>query len=145
MPSTVIDFDACVSRLQTLNPGGFFKTIGSPVQMDPLEDDSEAPAAYLYPGYIDAEPMGEGNARQKINNTLVVDIVCKVADLRTAVQHARDVFIGWEMDPYHSPFTIAATGYQQNQACGPMDIRAGMIHWQERYQNTTHTKLVYNV
>ena len=143
--STILDFDAIQARLAAdVDCSGFFAEMAPAWEMNPLEDSGDMPALYFYPGYIDADPLGDGSVRQLINNTVVFDVICKVTDLNTAVGHLRDAMLGWEMDQYHGPFQLAAKGYMQNQACGVVDIRGGVIHWQERYLNTTHTKLIHN-
>lgn len=144
MSSTVIDTAACLSRLQAANPGGFFKTIDTAFDMNPIEDAGDLPAVYLYPGYVDANPVGDGAVRQKLHHTLIVDVLCDVADLSTAVYHLRDIFLAWEMDENHGPMVLAFTGHLAGQACGPVDLKGGVIHWQERYQCSTHTKLIHN-
>ena len=142
--STLIDYDACVARLTAANPGGFFKVIETAFDIEPLESTQEMPAVFMYPGFVDADPMGDGSTFQRVNNTLVVDLICVIEDLRTAVGYLRDCFIGWEMDNETAPFALAAKGYMQNQACGPLDLRGGIVHWQERYLNSTHTKRIHN-
>lgn len=145
MSTTIIDFDACLARLRTNNPNGdYFKTLETALDMNPIEDDSEMPAVFIYPGWVDADPMSSGAVRQRVNQTLVLDLICNVDDVRTAVGHLRSIMLGWEMDENHAPFTLADRGYMQNQACGPVDLKGGVIHWQERYLNKTHTKLIHN-
>ena len=144
MASTVLDLDAIVARLVAQNPGGLFKTVNTSIDMNPAEDDGELPALYIYPGWLEAKAVAGGSARQEIINTLVVDILCKVTDWQAVVLAVRDILIGWEMDELHSPFKLAAEGYMQNQAAGPIDIKGGVLHWQERYQNSTHSKLIHN-
>lgn len=141
--STVIDLDACIARL-VAGDGGFFNTIDTALDMNPMEDLGDTPAAYLYPGWLAADPMGDGSSRQRVHNTLVIDILCRSADISQAITLVRDTFLGWEMDGEHAPFKIAYDGYQQNQACGPVDLKGGVMHWQERYQNSTHTKRIHN-
>lgn len=144
MSSTVIDFEACRTQLANNNTGGFFKVIATAEDIDPVERDTELPAAYVYPGFIDADPIGDGAVRQQLHNTIHWDIVCPVDDLREAVSILRAAFLGWEMDGYHGPFRLASTGYLQSQAAGPMDLMGGVIRWQERYQNSTHTRVIHN-
>ena len=143
--STLLDFDAIKARLEAdVDVSSFFMTIDTAYDMNPLEDAINMPGVFFYPGYIDAGVLGDGAVRQQLNNTVVFDIVCKVGDLNTAVGHLRDAMLGWEMDENHGPFQLAAKGYMQNQACGPLDLKGGIIHWQERYLNTSWTKLIHN-
>lgn len=142
--STLIDYDAIVARVVAQNPAGFFKTISTAFDMDPMEDATEMPAVFMYPGFVDADPMGDGATHQRINNTIVIDVICKIADLRTAVSHLRSILLGWEMDSQTGPLQLAAKGYMQNQACGPIGLQGGVVHWQERYLNCTHTKRIHN-
>lgn len=142
--STTLDLAACITRLTAQNPGGFFQTIDTAYDMNPIESDSELPAVYIYPGYIDANPVGSGSTFQKLHDTLILDLLCPVEDLRDGVGHLRSIFLGWEMDAEHGPFVLAWTGHLQGQACGPMDLQGGVIHWQERYQNSTHTQRIHN-
>ena len=144
MSSTLIDIAACLARLVAQNPAGFFNTLDTAYDMNPIEDDSELPACFIYPGYVDADPIGDGSTHQKLHHTLILDVLCDVADIQDAVGHLRSIFIGWEMDQYHGPFVLAFPGHMQGQACGPIDLRGGVIHWQERYQNSTHTRRVHN-
>lgn len=144
MTDTILDMAACLARITTNDTEGWFKTAQTAFDMNPLEDTAEMPAVFIYPGYVDADPIGDGAVRQRVHDTLILDVICNVDDLRTAVEKLRSWFLGWEMGEEYGPFRLAFTGHMQGQACGPMELKGGVIHWQERYQNNHHTRLIHN-
>lgn len=140
----ILDWDACLAKIQAEDVGNFFKTIELAFDMNPLEDLSKAPAVYLYAGYQDTMPPGSGASKQLFYHTLVCDLICRHEDLNQAVTIVRNALVGWEIDANHGPFAQAHTGYQQNQAAGPMDIKGGIIWWQDRLQCSTHGPRIFN-
>lgn len=71
------------------------------------EDSGELPAIYVYPGDYSVDESGVDNfVRQRVRQTVVCMLVCRIAEYETLREELRSAVLGWTFED-HDAFELA--------------------------------------